>query len=334
MYQIKAEEILCIWRRAFFHRMVFRYAPRTRQDAEKQEGADMHKFLRAVGFSMYQKKHDIDRLLEELIRDVPPEQIYRFQIDEDTNLCQVRAELAPDMGLDIYGEMDESGTVHPEYYVPYLLSHDVSSMAECSIQRHTEKETYAGLLDEYRVGISLIYYLINVMEYRDRRKRREDTDVSYVNLTGLSVKGKILLPVKKSAKQREMARVASKERTDLLEAAKNGDEDAIETLTIEDIDLYSQISRRIQKEDIYSIIDSCFMPCGIECDQYSVIGDILHIETLKNRFTGEEVYNMKIESNDVIFHVGINKRDLVGEPEVGRRFKGQIWMTGTAKFKS
>ena len=29
----------------------------------------MHKFLRAVGFSMYQKKHDIDRLLEELIRD-------------------------------------------------------------------------------------------------------------------------------------------------------------------------------------------------------------------------------------------------------------------------
>ena len=76
------------------------------------------------------------------------------------------------------------------------------------------------------------------------------------------------------------------------------------------------------------------MPCGIECDQYSVIGDILHIETLKNRFTGEEVYNMKIESNDVIFHVGINKRDLVGEPEVGRRFKGQIWMTGTAKFKS
>ncbi|MEG0615915.1 MAG: DUF3881 family protein [Oscillospiraceae bacterium] len=25
---------------------------------------------------------------------------------------------------------------------------------------------------------------------------------------------------------------------------------------------------------------------------------------------------------------------MIGEPMVGRRFKGQIWMQGTAKFKS
>ena len=33
-------------------------------------------------------------------------------------------------------------------------------------RRHTERETYAGLLDEYRVGISLIFYIENSMEYR------------------------------------------------------------------------------------------------------------------------------------------------------------------------
>ena len=69
-----------------------------------------------------------------------------------------------------------------------------------------------------------------------------------------------------------MSRVASKDRNSLIEAAKSGDEDAMETLTIEDIDLYSKISRRATKEDLYSIIDSCFMPYGVECDQYSVIG--------------------------------------------------------------
>jgi len=127
--------------------------------------------------------------------------------------------------------------------------------------------------------------------------------------------------------------VASKERTDLMEAAKNGDEEAMETLTIEDIDLYSQISKRMMKEDIYSIIDSCFMPCGIECDQYAVIGDILEIDVKKNQMTGEEIYDMKLESNDMIFHVAINKQDLIGHPEVGRRFKGQIWMIGTAVFE-
>ena len=292
----------------------------------------MHKFLRTVGFSLYQRKHDIEKLLQDLTEQAESSQIWKIQIDGETNLCRVRTEVATDMGIDIYGEMDEFGIIRPEYYIPFLLSHDISSEADCSIQRHTEKETYAGLLDEFRVGISLIYYLENAMEYRQRNMEKESTEVIYVNLVGMSVKGKILLPVKKSAKQVEMAKVAFKERTNLMEAAKNGDEDAIETLTIEDIDLYSQISRRVAKEDIYSIIDSSFMPCGIECDQYAIIGDILYIDKRKNRFTGEEVYDMKIECNDMIFHVAINSQDLIGEPEVGRRFKGQIWMIGSAKF--
>ena len=170
-----------------------------------------------------------EKLIEKVI--VYPENrieiVWKFG-GHDTNLCRVRAEMAPDMGIDIYGEMDEFGTVKPEYYVPYLSSHDMSSEADCSIQRHTEKETYAGLLDEYRVGISLIFYLENLMEYQERTIGKESAEVSCVNLTGLCVSGKILLPLKKNNNQTEMAKVASKERNSLLEAAKNGDEDAME----------------------------------------------------------------------------------------------------------
>ena len=294
----------------------------------------MHRFLRTVGFSKYQKKHRIDELMKNLVDHADAKQIRKIQLDEETNLCEVRAELAPSMGVAIYGEMDETGDIKPEYYVPYMLSQDPSSDAECSIQRHTDRETYAGLLDEYKVGISLIYYLENAMEYRERKMAKESTEVEYVNLVGMSITGKILLPIEKSAKQKEIAKVASKERSSLLEAAKNGNEEAMETLTIEDIDLYSQISRRVLKEDIYSIIDSCFMPCGIECDQYSIIGNIQHMEVLRNRITEEEVYAMRLECNDMIFHVAINKKDLIGEPKEGRRFKGLIWMIGTAKFKA
>ena len=201
----------------------------------------MHKFLRTVGFSNYKKKHDIEKLLQDLIDQIDPSQIHKIQIDEETNLCQVRAEMAHDMGLDIYGEMDEFGVVRPEYYVPYMLSHDSSSTADCSIQRHTDRETFAGLLDENRVGISLIFYMENAMEYREKRMNKENLDVDHVNLMGLSSGGKILLPIKKTAKQVQMAKVALKERVDLIEAAKNGDEDAMETLTVDDIDMYSQI---------------------------------------------------------------------------------------------
>ena len=289
----------------------------------------MHRFLRSVGFRTYTKKRDIEKMLSELEKTALRR---RIEIDTDENLCELRAELAPGMGIVLVGEMDEQGIFHREFYYPYLSSSDISSKAECSIQRHTEKETYAGLLDEYRVGISLIFYLENGFEYRERKLNKSSRRVEAVNLTGLAIDGKILLPLHKTRKQIELAKVAAKDRTNLIEAAKNGDEDAMETLTIEDIDMYSQISRRAMKEDLYSIVDSCFMPCGIECDQYSVIGEITHIEEKKNSFTGEMVYDLTLDCNDMLFHVGIGAEDLMGEPKVGRRFKGQIWMQGAVKF--
>lgn len=290
----------------------------------------MHKYLRTIGFSTYQKKKDINKLLRAL--EQASDRRQRIQIEPETNLCEIRAEVAPGMGLAIVGEVDEQGVFQREYYYPYLTSGDVSSTVECSIQRHTEKETFAGLLDENRVGISLIFYLDNGFEYRERLLDHSSTRPVSVNLTGLSIEGKILLPLHKTMKQIEMAKVAANDRNSLLEAARNGDEDAMETLTIEDIDMYSQISRRVMKEDLYSIVDSCFMPSGIECDQYSVIGEIIQVEEKTNQITSEVVYDLTLNCNDMIFHVAISRLDLLGEPVVGRRFKGQIWMQGIANF--
>jgi hemerythrin-like domain-containing protein len=186
------------------------------------------------------------------------------------------------------------------------------------------------MVDENRVGITLIFYIQNFLDFREKMLDKEHhSRIGSVCFSGMSIGGKVLLPIKKSQKQIQKAKVSAKERSSLIEAAKNGDEDAMETLTIEDIDLYSQISRRAMKEDLYSIIDSCFMPCGVECDQYSIIGEIKEVEKIRNIYTKEEIYRMKIESHDLEFMVCINSRDLLGEPQPGRRFKGQIWMQGT-----
>ena len=290
----------------------------------------MHKFMRTVGFSMYQKKQDMAKLLKRLAKEA--EMTGRLAEQEGSRFCELRTEVAPGMGVAMIGEMSPKGTFSREYYFPYVKNPDVSSEAECSIQRHTERETYAGLLDEYRVGISLIFYMENSMEYRMRRSARQPVQPKGAALTGLAVQGKVLLPVNKTEKQAEDSRQAAKKRSSLLEAAKHGDEDAIKTLTIEDIDLYSMVSRRIAHEDVYSLIETCFMPCGIECDQYSVIGEITEISTSANRITKEEIYNLKLDCNDMVFHVAINKQDLLGEPRIGRRFKGQVWMQGTVLF--
>ena len=152
-------------------------------------------------------------------------------------------------------------------------------------------------------------------------------------MSGFSPRGRSLLPYKKTRKEFEIERLAAKTRKNRFEAPKNARTDARETLPIEDIDLYSKISRRAMKEDLYSIIDSCFMPCGIECDQYSVIGEIKEIRKIKNKYTNEEIYWLNLECSDLNFVICINGKDLLGEPAVGRRFKGQIWMQGILNFQ-
>ena len=280
---------------------------------------------------MYRKKRDIDALLTCLVRESGESRI--FQIDRETGLCEIRTEVAPGIGIAMYGEASDLDDFEPEYYVPYIIGNTVTSRADCSIQRHIEKETYAGLLDEMHVGISLIFYLTNPIEYRETKLRENDfLQVESAKLAALSTRGEILLPIKKTAKQLERARVASRNRDTLLEAARNGDPQAMESLTIEDIDTYSMVSRRAVKEDILSIVETTFMPSGIECDQYSVVGNIEAVELKKNRFTGEEIYDFLLECNDLHFHVGINKEDLLGEPAVGRRFRGKIWMMGRVNF--
>ena len=151
-------------------------------------------------------------------------------------------------------------------------------------------------------------------------------------LTGLSVEGKILFPVQKTPEQIYSTRAASRKRNSLNEAARRGDEEAMENLTMEDIDLYAEISRRIMYEDIYSIVDSTFMPSGVECDHYMIVGEIREIETVVNELTREEILLLTVESYDLTFRVGINRMDLLGEPAIGRRFKGEVWLQGLVEF--
>ena len=98
------------------------------------------------------------------------------------------------------------------------------------------------------------------------------------------------------------------------------------------MDTYTIISRKIQKEDVFSLVDTYFMPYGVECDHYSILGEIMDCKMIRNLYTEEEVYEMKINCNEVILQVAINKEDLFGEPMVARRFKGVIWLQGYINF--
>ena len=148
----------------------------------------------------------------------------------------------------------------------------------------------------------------------------------------MSTDGTIMMPIIKNEYEKQRIKKASNERNQLIAQARMGDESAIESLTLEDMDTYTTISRKIHNADVFSLVDTYFMPYGVECDQYSLLGEITDCHTDKNRITDEEVVFMTIECNEITLEICINREDLYGEPAVGRRFRGIVWLQGYIEF--
>lgn len=293
----------------------------------------LHKYLRAIGFSKFNSRKELKELLTNVIVN-STSRAYTINQDE-IMLGEFCKDFAENMGIAVCGEFDEENDdkfVY-DYYYPYLRGTGITTTEDVSVERHAAKDSYAGVCDDIKVGVSLIFYLQNMIPYvKAQALGQLPIRGTTLTLSALSLKGTIMMPIQKDEHQKKKIQKESKNRNNLIAAARRGDEDAIETLTLEDMDMYTTISRKIQKEDVFSLVDTYCMPYGVECDQYSILGEIVECHIVKNSMTGEEVYQMSVYCNELTFDLCINVEDIYGEPQVGRRFKGIIWLQGFINF--
>lgn len=287
--------------------------------------------MRAIGFSTLENRKKLQELLTDVVKNSEKRAL---TVNQENNLLgEFSKDFAPDMGITVCGQFDEDEKFIFEYYYPYLAGNGITSYEDVSVERHAEKESYAAVCDEIKVGITLIFYLKNRIPYiKAQTTGKLPIRGTTVTMSALSVNGTVLMPVYKDEEQIQRVKNESVTRRNLMAAARQGDEEAIETLTLEDMDMYSNITKRIRREDVFSLVDTYFMPYGVECDQYSVLGEIQAVRTITNQITGEQVYVLTICSNELTFDVAINIIDLFGEPQVGRRFRGVIWLQGNINY--
>lgn len=300
----------------------------------------MHKYLRAIGFSSIQKRKDYESLIRFCVQD-STDRAYTTkapvdagtETDEDLMTAVFCKDFADGMGIAVCGEYDEQNHFSYDYCFPYLRGEGITSYEDITVERHADKESYAGVCDDIKVGITLIFYIQNIVPYiKARNSGTLPVTGTSLTLSALSCRGSIMMPLKKDEQDIKRTQRALNSRNRLMEAAKRGDESAIESLTLEDMDTYTSISKKIQQNDIYTIIDTYFMPYGVECDQYSIMGEILSCELVENKVTNEQIYKMQLLCNELTFTMCINKLDLYGEPLPGRRFKGIIWLQGKINY--
>ena len=339
----------------------------------------MHQYLRSIGFSQYKKEQDIDDLLngfEQQFFDCAR----RYADKNDEMNIEIRANVAGNMGICISGVLDRDGQFKRKNYYPYIWSDEASTNAQAQISRRIDGNSFSAILDDVRVGVTLIYLLDNPFDYLQQVGEGNTPQKTLTKLCGFSTEGRILLPTENQM-QPEKPQAdenapesnspfsgSDTDNTDdaaetsspapdsnsqnrfnpdspnspiasnmpnalnLFEAAKAGNTAAIEQVAFEEMSAIAEISRRLRSEDVYSIVESVFMPQGAECDLYQVVGEIIDVAHTANLYTGEGIYDLTLNVNDMIIHVAANESDLEGEPLSGRRFKGRIWLQGRIEF--
>ena len=291
----------------------------------------MHSYLRAIGFSNIMNRMELNRLLEKVTEHST--KTSTVELNKRGSLTEITMEFGEGMGITLRGEIDDMGKFHMEHYFPCLYGQYISTREELGINKRVDSEAYTGMCDDFRLGVSLIFYLQNVIDYLEKKNQNMPMDTPFsITLAALSLEGRILFPIEMDEVQVRNISAETKYRNKLIAEAKKGNQDAIDSLTIDDIDTYAMISRRAKKEDIYSIVDTSFIPFGSESDNYSIVAVITECNLIANTMTKEEIYDLQVMCNDIPFRICINKQDLLGEPLVGRRFKGNIWMQGSIAF--
>jgi len=286
----------------------------------------MHDFLRAIGFRNIKTEKDFNPILNDAAQDNDNREIVLKS--DDCYVCRITKYYSEDakIGLEIYGEYIEDDVFRMEYYHPFFNSDCVSAKEPVELQRHAATNSYAGICDDDRLDISIIFYLneagLNRKSLFDERRFEDKT----IYFSALCKVGRVLLPVLPSLKG-ENSVVKDKVSKFCAEAeidSADFDEDMSDYIP----DFLPDFEKRLKKDDVYTIVNTFLMPYGVETDQYMVLGEIDSVRTVKNNVSGENVYIIRLTARKIQMDICVNEGDVQGVPVPGRRFKGIIWLQG------
>lgn len=299
----------------------------------------MHSYLHSIGFV----GKNIRLLIKEIVNNILKNDniIHNHKRTSDESV-EIFKNIHDKMGIGVNGNFSASGDFDLEFCFPYVMPSVYNRYTEISIEKNVCNNSFSGSFEVDAIGIMVIFSVQNGIDFINYYTENYGNPVKDANgdkcisakvgLVAYSLDGKIIMPLQRQNDIYQNNINLFENKKSLINQAKNGDEEAIELLSIEEMDIYSKISKRILNEDVLTIVDTSFMPIGIECDRYNLIGEIIEVEVMKNVVTEVEVYNLLLNCNDITLNLVICKEDLIGEPKIGRRFKGSIWLQGRMDF--
>ena len=169
----------------------------------------MHSYLKAVGFSKITKRNEIKEIIHDVIENY--DEKIAVENHPEGIFVEYSKNYGCDCGITVCGQYDEENEFHVEYYFPFFRGTGITTQEHVTVERHAEKESFAGACDDLRIGITLIFYLQNAAEYMlERYKGNVSLGNQPLTLSGLAAEGKILFPVQKDKEAVKVERELTK----------------------------------------------------------------------------------------------------------------------------
>ena len=143
----------------------------------------MHKYMRAIGFSEYTDRKKLKELLTDVIMNsdhraytMNQEGILLGEFSKNHTATRGAIESGT-FGVAVCGEFDDNDKFIYEYYYPYLTGSGITSYEDVSVERHAEKDSYAGICDDINFLSAEPDSLHQGSEYRKITHPRYHTDL-------------------------------------------------------------------------------------------------------------------------------------------------------------
>ena len=129
----------------------------------------MHSYLRAVGFSRITKRSSIRQIITDVVETYDEKTV--IENYPDGMFAEFSKNYGCDCGITVCGQYDENNVFYPDYYFPFFRGTGITTQESVVIERHADKESFAGACDDLRIGVTLIFYLQNAAEYLQQREK-------------------------------------------------------------------------------------------------------------------------------------------------------------------
>lgn len=294
----------------------------------------MNELFPSIGFSNVKTKKDERKLCDWVLER--PDRFRVVNHPDGRYIGVAEREIGGQAMLVVVGETDDNGEIQPDYCFPYIqTAQSVNDASKMQIPIDYEplsyRDGFSGICDGFPTGGSLVFQVKNIADayVEEVKTGGEPGAFSDAVISMLVSDATVILPLPVGKKEKVIGAGGIADM--FLEKGKLPTPEELTQIAEKEAKRYERAFKRAQNEDILSVVESFFMPYGVEADRYYFMGTIEARGLFMNVLTGEKFYRMVVQANEVRFTMAVNELDLLGVPEVGYRIKGHGVLLGELK---